>query len=257
MNKKGLIIVSVVFIGLALCGLVVKFSDSKVIVDDNVMQKDSVNKERFNKIIDEYKNAYNDRNNFFVQKGSGKSFSSEELHKIYPNVNAYSFNAYYSLAYCFYDIDKNGEDELIISGLPLITGGGNNMRRILDIYLWNGIEPEKLSKYDSSKYFVSYGIYDNDIITVDTTSDENNMYGYRYEYITQFFKVSKDGRSFEKVGDYVYAFNDIVVGDTDVVYIDVNTNEKFDEETYRKRIPTADAKVISDASLLWREIESK
>ena len=251
MNKKGLIIVSVVFIGLALCGLVVKFSDSKVIVDYSIIQKESVNKERFNKIIDEYKNAYNDRNNFF--KG-GKSFSSEELHKIYPNVNAFDFNAYHSLVYCFYDIDNNGEDELIISGFPRIAGGGNNMRRILDIYLWNGIEPEKLSKYDSSKYSVSYGIYDNDIITVDAVSDENNMYGYRYEYITQFFKVSKDGRSFEKVGDYIYAFNDIVVGDTDVVYIDVNTNEKFDEETYRKRIPTAGANFISDASFLWKEI---
>lgn len=122
-------------------------------VNNFVEEKDTLSKESMYKdIIDSYKNAYKEFDLDEID-GEDKLVNKYELVSPYliAHVKRYSDNGI-SLSYVFYDIDKNGIDELIVgaSGAPgAIYTYNEKDEKVVKIFFQDTMERGDLSIYDN------------------------------------------------------------------------------------------------------------
>ena len=172
--------------------------DSGEIVDKNNEENES----RYSSIIEEYRNAINDKDDV-------------NLKEKYPNVNfnyVYDGNNFY---YAFYDMDNNGTDELFISTSDSHDG-------FSDIFTYNGSNPVRLSEVSTYYHRIKTKIYDNGIMYV-------HFAGSSQAGSLNFYKIAGDGYSLENIGSYDY--NCIDYDYSNISAINLKTSEKMNDSS--------------------------
>ena len=232
-----IIVVLVVFIGLIVSG-VVKFGDNKLsnkieeiddveVLDDS---KDSLHisdDDKYSSIIKEYRDAINDK---------------EENIDNYTNVNKTMVHYYFSynsvkFNYVYYDVDKNGSNELLISD------NGNGKYNLVDLYTYDGNKAAKLVTDNCLGDRCSLSLYDNGI-----------MYFYgaggASHHGLDFYKIGSNGYSRETIGSYGVDISE----DRSVTIMngDKKTNYTSDDEVINSVI--GNAKRVELDSLKWNSI---
>lgn len=166
-------------------------------VDQNVIESNEEdnnisNNEKYSSIINEYKNAINDKS----LKDNFEVISSK-----YSNVNermvifyhSYQVNAVFK--YVYYDIDGNGTDELVISE------ENNNDYSIIDVFGYNGTMPVKLIDEYSLGDRSSLQILNNGIFYLKGSSGATSG-------SLEFSKIASDGYTNEVIQLYYYQYDE-------------------------------------------------
>ena len=141
----------------------------------------------YDAILEEYKDACSVSSNEWLA-------DSAKYTTLYPNVNPYILQDYhtpshydpdfgdepYEIGYCYYDIDKNGTQELILLML-------HHEVQPFAIFAFDGTKAVELQMGEKDEY-KSYGIYTNGTIVV-----------YDSDYTVDYYRLNDDGYTVKNV----------------------------------------------------------
>lgn len=165
--------------------------------DEDLLENENVsgilsNDEKYNTIITEYKLAINDvsiKDNLDVISSKYKNVNERIItfYHLYENSSLFK--------YIYYDIDDNGNDELIISQVI------SDSYSIIDIFTYNGAVPVKLIDESSLGDRSSLKIWDNGILYLSGSggASSGNL---------EFSKIALDGYSKQIVQTYYYLYDE-------------------------------------------------
>lgn len=207
--------------------------------DDNNQLEENTNNKKYALIFEEYKEALNDEN-----------FENMiDVDDTYPHINEwivkekirtdkenseYNFN----ISYTYYDIDKNGLDELVMFAVYDID---SSKPTIIDIYTYDSNEnkPVKVIDDGSLGYRAHADIYNNGIILLQGSSGADNG-------VVEITKILSDGHNVEnKI--YYYKYEDV---NTLTFYESYeNMNNKKDKLSY-KSFEELENEYIKNASIV-------
>lgn len=202
-------------------------------------ENDNVNDQKYLVVIEEYRNA---------MKDNEYDFTSDK----YPNINNNMMHFYHnylegyyqgtmSFNYTYYDINKDGKEELIV-----VTNTDTKSYNIAEIYTYDGTKPVKFIDDICLGERCSASIYDNGIIYFYGA-------GGAMRHGLSFYKIDKDGYSMDVFKAYAVEIDD----NKNVIITDGMSNAKTDF--------TSDGQVISNvvgsankvdlSKLEWKDIK--
>ena len=195
-------------------------------------ENNNTDEEKYSKIIEEYKNAINDNE-------YNNSTNTEEK---YPNINDNMMHHYHadksiSFNYIYYDINKDGKNELII---------GDGKDSIFEIYTYDGNKTNRFFNESCLGERCSTEIYSNGIIYF-YGSGGANIHGL------DFYKIANDGYSEDTIKSYEVEYDEnknITITDE---ITNTKTNYKSDEEVISNVVGNANKVDLS--KLNWQEIK--
>ena len=202
--------------------------------EDNINEEEKENddsnnldNERYSSIIEEYKKAMNDigyNDNMDVEKN-------------YPNINEYMMHYYHggsaSFSYVFYDINKDGKNEMIV-------GDGSN--GIYEMYTYDGSKAIKFYNQSCLGDRCNSSIYDNGIIYF-YGSGGASVHGL------DFYKIGDDGYSKDTFKSYSVEYDsngNVTITDE---LTKTTTNYKTDDEVINDVVGSS--KKIDLSKLDW------
>lgn len=197
----------------------------------------TVNESKYSSIIDEYSRAMKDE----IKDDSEIDERYNTLNVAYISDYHFRNNLDLLFYYSFYDIDKNGVDELLI-GYGDDCSSSSNGCVFVDIYSYNN-NPVKLEKVSSVYYRTYLRIYDNGILGVYGS-------GSAVTGGASFYKIASDGYTEEELGSYSYEFKD----EDNVVITDENTNEVTNYTSLDDIEFIKNANDINYNNLNWKKI---
>ena len=241
----GLNIVLVVFIILLLTGVVdVNINNIKNNEDNNSINNNIDNgnvgdnidiisdDDKYASIIDEYRNAMND-NNYDDNNDNYKNINQNMI-SIYHKHKSGLYEGTMTINYCYYDINKDGNNELIVSGTK------NN---IIAIYTYDGGTVNVFINDSCLGERCNVSIYDNGIIYFYGAG------GAAVHGLT-FYKIGNDGYSREIVKDFGVEIKD---GIYNIESDGVKTDFKSDKEAIDSVVNGAS--VVDLSKLEFKEIK--
>ena len=167
-------------------------------ITENNMENSKTNEEKYKAVIEEYKTALKDTNieeMLDVDQKYPYINAIMVIEKIRANKNNDDYN--FDIEYAYYDVDKNGTDELI-----MLANYNDNNSEIIDIYSYDSKNNKPLKIIDdfSLGYRAHANIYNNGIIHIQGSSGADNG-------IIEFTKILLDGYSVDTV-KYYYKYED-------------------------------------------------
>ena len=161
----------------------------------------------------------------------------------YPNINNNMVNFHHvyntTLKYTYYDINKDGEKELIIN-----TSGESSEFEIAEIYTYNGTKAIRFIEKDCLGERCSAEIYDNGIIYFYGASSARS-------HGVDFYKIASDGYTKETISTYGVEYDE----NGKLTILDSNNNKtEFKTEDELINSVKKDANTIDLSTLNWKEI---
>lgn len=192
----------------------------------------AVNESKYSSVISEYSKAMKDDN--FVDDNDSETK--------YPNIN-YTMIAYYHMYnsvifnYTYYDINKDGKDELIV---------GNAEDSIYEVYTYDGNKAVRFLDSNCLGDRCSAELWDNGIIYFEGS-------GGAYIHGLDFYKIADDGYSRKIVSSYEVEYDE----DKNVTITDNKTNKKTNYSTDEQVISDVkgNANTMDLSKLDWKEIK--
>lgn len=243
----GLNIVLVVVMVLMLTGVIdVKINKNNDISTkneekiNNTNKNDDMNKddEKYASIIDEYRRAMNDSDYDYTDENKYPFVNSTVLHH-YHNYKNGNYEGSMTLNYVYYDINKDGNLELIVA-----TNHNSKEYNIAEIYTYDGSKANAFFKSVCLGERCNAHIYENGIIYFYGAS------GAAVHGLT-FYKIGSDGYSRETVKDFGVEINDD--GVYNIESDGVKTEFKSDDEAINSVV--GDTKKVDLFILKWIEIK--
>ena len=249
----GVVVCLIVVIGLLVTGVInfkvdtsSKKEESGTVIKDDTAKNTDENKvsedEKYSAIIEEYKSAMNDEN------------YQENMEK-YPNINAIMMNYYHnfkkgyydgemSFNYTYYDINKDGNNELVV----VTNSPTKESDNIADIYTYDGNKANMFIHEGCLGERCSAAIYDNGIIYFEGSGGAA-VHGYT------IYKIGADGYSKETVKDYTVEYTDLD-GKSFIVTNDItNQIENFLSIDELESSLIGSANKVDLSKLDWEEIK--
>ena len=238
----GLNIVLIAVIILLLTGVVDVNNNgsSKLDADISDNNKDNIDivsdDDKYASIIDEYRKAMNDTN--YRENMNNYKNINQIMVSYYHNYIENIYEGTMTINYVYYDINKDGSNELVIFSNS--KGRNNN---IGEIYTYDGNKANMFLREVCVGERCPVSIYDNGIIYFYGAG------GAAVHGLT-FYKIGSDGYSRETVKDFGVEIND---GIYSIESDGVKTDFKSDEEAINSVVNGA--KVVDLSSLKWVEIK--
>ena len=239
----GVIVCLLILVGLLVSGVInfkidtsSKKEESGTVIDNaskNVGENKVSDVDKYSAIIEEYKSAMNDEN------------YQEDMEK-YSNINQNMMNFYHSYKkgyydgeiifnYVYYDINKDGNNELIIGPM-------------YEIYTYDGNKANRLINENCLGERCSVALYNDGTIHFEGSGGAA-IHGYAV------YKIGADGNSRETVKDYTVEYTD-QDGKTFVVTNNItNQTENFLSIDELESSLIGNAKKVDMTKLDWKEIK--
>lgn len=237
----AIIICLVLFICLGISGVIsvgVKNKNKSTEITDNKKDDNNVsaNDDRYAYIIEEYRSAMND-----------VDFNNVNIDNKYPNINSTVMHLYHNyntdtmtLNYVYYDINKDGNDELIV-----FSNSSSKNNNLAEIYTYDGNKANKFINDICLGEKCIAKIYDNGIIYYYGAG------GALFHELV-FYKIGNDGYSKKVVKNYSVEYSDNNVAVTDSA-TKTKTDYTTDEDVILNVV--GNAKEIDLSILEWKEIK--
>ena len=191
-------------------------------------------KTMYSQIINEYKTA---------MKDSEYDAEDNKYNNVNSNIMKYYHDEVSIISYAYYDINKDGTDELIILNKPK---GENTNYSIIDLFGYNGAKPVKLIDNESLGDRSKLEIFSNGVMYLNGSNSA-------FEGILAFYTIQENGYSINTT-NYYYKYDDL--GNI-TIYSDEYYAKKVDYSSINEivNIYKADAEIINLETLDITEIQ--